>query len=107
MRFLTWLACFRKIFAMTVGPPSDQAEQAAQHFADRPADLAAKQKDGHQRLEGGVVSVGMVDPFAVMQIGVGMGGQGDEGLQVVAVLWRRPFCAVKADDWNGHKRNGS
>ena len=45
--------------------------------------LAAKQKDGHHRPEGGV-SVSMVNTFAVRQIGVGVGGQGNQGLQVVA-----------------------
>ena len=50
-----------------------------QHFSDLPADLAAKQKDGHQGLERSV-GVGMVDAFAVWQIGVGMGGKGNECL---------------------------
>ena len=83
MRFCSRVSGFQAIFAMSVGLSSNQFKQVAQHPANLSADLSAKQKDGQQRLECSV-GVGMVDAFVVGQIGVGMGGQRDEGLKVVA-----------------------
>jgi hypothetical protein len=68
---------------MTIGSTGNQVEQSPQQFADLSADLSAKQKNGHQRFERGV-GIGMIDAFSVRQFGVGMRGQGDEGLQIVA-----------------------
>ncbi len=74
---------------MAIGPTGNQVEHCPQQLADLSADPSTKQEDGQQRLERGV-GIGVVDALVVRQIGVGMGGQGDEGLQVVA------------DDFGGH-----
>ena len=68
---------------MLIGPCGDQVEHPSQQFAALSADPRAEQKDGEQGLTRGV-GVGVVDAFVVGQIGVGVGGQGDKGLQVVA-----------------------
>ena len=54
-----------------------------QHFTQSPGDPLSKQQSWHQGFERGVC-VGMVDAVDLAQVGLVMGGQCRQGLQVVA-----------------------
>lgn len=71
------------MFSMLVGISGNQIKQGAQHPANLYADFPAQQKDRQQRLERGM-GIGMVDALFVGQTGIGVGGQRDQGLKVVA-----------------------
>ena len=73
------LARLGQIFSMNIGLPSHQP----QHHGQQLGDLLSEQQHRQQRLEGGV-HIGAVDAGRVGQIGVVVGAQGGQSLQVVA-----------------------
>ncbi len=77
--FGSWLAGFGQIFSMNISVLCHQLQHIAQHFDD----LLSQQQRRQQRLQG-CVHIGAVDADRFRQIGVVVGAQGGQSLQVVA-----------------------
>ena len=75
------LARFGQILSMNIGVVRHQPQHNAQHLGD----LLPEQQRRQQRLQGGV-HIGTVDANRFGQIGVVVGAQGGQSLQVVTQL---------------------